>query len=250
MIEKKISRFMGIAMGLTMSCTMSLVGTFLGSVFFPVILPKLLGNPVNRSIPSIIFAFLPSLLVSLVVTSIISVGLGFIVPMKKINDAVEQKRGKKDFVTHLIQSLISDCIYTLLISTTMAFVSTFLFGLAGQRTAYEQQIAGLQGAVEEMNAGLNALQNKPGALTDEEMGKIVDLSNRIDEKNADIDKIKEKKDNLKLVPEALKSLARSLPVEFIIALIVIIIIEPIFQKIAFKKYIPNYGSKVDGDDDI
>ncbi len=54
----------------------------------------------------------------------------------------------------------------------------------------------------------------------------------------------------KLVPVSLGTFAKSFVIEFVIALVVIIIIEPIIQKAAFKKYIPNYGQAVEGDEDI
>lgn len=53
-----------------------------------------------------------------------------------------------------------------------------------------------------------------------------------------------------LVPVALGNFVKSLLPEFAIALIVILILEPIIQKAAFKKYIPNYGQNVAGDEDI
>ena len=53
-----------------------------------------------------------------------------------------------------------------------------------------------------------------------------------------------------LVPVALGNFAKSILIEFVIALIVIIILEPIIQKAAFKKYIPNFGKGVEGDENI
>jgi len=53
-----------------------------------------------------------------------------------------------------------------------------------------------------------------------------------------------------IVPAALGSFLKSLPIEFILALIAIMILQPVFQKAAFKKYIPGFGQKVEGDDEI
>lgn len=52
------------------------------------------------------------------------------------------------------------------------------------------------------------------------------------------------------VPAAIGSFLRSLPIEFVLALIAILIAEPILQKAAFKKYIPGFGQKIEGDDAI
>ena len=59
-----------------------------------------------------------------------------------------------------------------------------------------------------------------------------------------------KNPGMPLVPVALGNFLKSLAPEFIIALIVIIILEPIIQKAAFKKYIPNFGKGVEGDENI
>ena len=181
MIEKKISRYMGITMGITMSCTMSVVGSLMGAL-----------NAAKQSGAPFLAAWIPSLLASLVITLIIALGLGFIVPMKKINDSIEQKTKTKGFVLHLLQSLASDLVYTPLISLVMAFFSTAVF-IIPKNPALEMNM---------------------------------------------------------LVPVALGNFARSFLIEFVIALIVIMIVEPIYQKNAFKKYIPGYGEKVAGDEDI
>lgn len=245
MIEKKIGRFISIAMGIAMSITMSLVGSFLGSVFFSYIVPKIASHgEMNRPFISVVPGWLGSFAVSLVVSMIIAVGLGFIVPMKKINDTVEAKMGKKGFVTHLIQSLISDAIYTIIISCAMAFVMAPLFSIPGQKKSIDGAIAGLQGEKAAVEAQFDQ------AMNNNEKDKVMELTGQINGLDAAIALQEAKKDKLKVVPVALGNFARSLPIEFVIALIVIMIVEPIFQKIAFKKYIPNYGQKIDGDDAI
>lgn len=181
MIQKKVGRYISIRMGIAMSITMSLVGSLLGAV-----------NVVKQSGAPFIAAFLPSFLASIVITMIIAIGLGLIVPMKKVNDGIEKTTKTKGFVLHLLQSLASDLIYTPLIGLVMAFFSTAVFVIP----------------------------------------KNPSLSMNM------------------LVPVALGNFAKSFLIEFIIALIVIFIIEPIIQKAAFKKYIPNYGQGVEGDENI
>lgn len=181
MIEKKIGRYIGIRMGIAMSVTMSLVGSFMGAL-----------NASKQSGAPLLAAWIPSLLVSLVITIIIAVALGVCLPMKKINDGIESGTKTKGFLLHFIQSLVSDLIYTPLISLVMAFTSTALFVIPKNPNL-------------EMNM---------------------------------------------LVPVALGNFAKSIPLEFVIALIVIIILEPMIQKSAFKKYIPNFGQGVAGDEDL
>lgn len=126
------------------------------------------------------------------IAMIIAIGLGFIVPMKKVNDGIESATKTKVFVLHFLQSLVSDLIYTPLIGLVMAFFSTAVFVIPRNP-----------------NLSMNML-----------------------------------------VPVSLGNFAKSFLIEFVIALVVIIIIEPIIQKAAFKKYIPNYGQTVEGDEDI
>lgn len=181
MIEKKIGSYISIRMGITMSVIMSIVGSTMGIV-------NARAHAADPShLPPFVVMLMPSLITSLIITCILAIGLGFIVPMKKMNDGIEKATKTKGFVLHLLQSIASDLIYTPIISCIMAFVSTALF----------------------------AKVPAPG-----------------------------------LVPAAIGSFLSSFPIEFVLALIAILIVEPIFQKQAFKKYIPNYGQKVDGDENI
>lgn len=181
MIEKNIGRYISLRMGIAMSITMSLIGSLLGAI-----------TAVKSSGAPFIAAFLPAFLVSVVVTMIIAIALGFLVPMKKVNEGVEKAIKTKGFALHFLQSLVSDFIYTPLIGLVMAFTSTALF----------------------------VIPKNPA------------LSMKM------------------LLPVSLGNFAKSFLPEFIIALVVIIILEPIFQKAAFKKYIPNFGQGVEGDEDI
>lgn len=181
MIEKKIGRYIGIRMGIAMSVTMSIIGSLMGAI-----------NAVKQSGAPFIVAWLPSLLASLVITTIIALALGLLLPMKKINDGIEKATKTKGFVLNLLQSLVSDLIYTPLISLVMAFFSTAVFVIP-----------------KNPNLGMNML-----------------------------------------VPVALGNFAKSIPIEFVVALIIIMIVEPKFRNAAFKKFIPNFGQKVAGDDEI
>lgn len=181
MIEKNIMKYIGIRMGLTVSVIMSVVGSVMG------IADARAKAGAGANLPPFAVMLIPSLLVSLVVATILAIGLGIIIPMKKLNEGVAKATNAKGFVLLLIQSVISDLLYTPFISLVMSFVSTLLFAKVPSNV---------------------------------------------------------------FVPAALGSFLRSLPVEFILALIAIIIFQPLIQKAAFKKYIPGYGQKIEGDDEI
>ncbi len=95
---KKISRQMSVLMGLTLSFFLSLTGN-LASGKFTVI----------------------GFIISFVVSFIISVAIGLLVPMRKVNDAVDRKLGLAPGKpsTHAVESLVSDFIYTPIITLTM-----------------------------------------------------------------------------------------------------------------------------------
>ncbi|WP_051198039.1 hypothetical protein [Butyrivibrio sp. MB2005] len=95
---KKIGRQMGIIMGILMSFSLSLVETLASGKF---------------TIPSFLIAF--------VLSAVISVLIGFAVPVGKITADVCRKfkleRGK--ISTRVVESLISDIIYTPIITLVM-----------------------------------------------------------------------------------------------------------------------------------
>ena len=95
---KKISRQMSVLMGLTLSFFMSLAGN-LASGKFTVI----------------------GFILSFIVSFIISVLIGLFVPMRRVNDAVDRKLGLAPgkLSTHAVESLVSDFIYTPLITLAM-----------------------------------------------------------------------------------------------------------------------------------
>ena len=99
---KKIGMQMSILMGVSLSFCLSLVGS-LSSGHFAV----------------------PTFLLSFLLSTIISLIIGFLVPMKKVNDSLDSKLGLQPgkFSTHLFDSLISDLIYTPIITLAMVFLN-------------------------------------------------------------------------------------------------------------------------------
>ncbi len=177
MIEKKIMKYIGIRMGLTMSIIMSCVGSVMG------IMEARSKAEAGANLPPFIVMLLPSLLVSFVIATILAIGLGFVIPMKKMNEGIEKATKAKGFGLHFIQAIVSDLLYTTFISLVMSFVSTILWAKV------------------------------PGNV---------------------------------IVPAALGSFLRSFPIEFVLALIAIILLQPVFQKAALKKYIPDCDRKPEG----
>ena len=96
-------------MGITLSCCMSLTGLLssLGQTEYTV--PK----------------FIVSLLINIAVSFAISMVIGLLVPMRKVNDALDSKLGLQPgkLGTRLFESLVSDLIYTPVMSFIMVFIA-------------------------------------------------------------------------------------------------------------------------------
>lgn len=95
---KKIGIQMSLLMGVTLSFFLSLTGVLSSGQF---------------TIPGFLINFLISFVISLII--------GFLVPMKKVNDSLDAKLGLQPYTlkTRLFESLISDLIYTPLITLCM-----------------------------------------------------------------------------------------------------------------------------------
>lgn len=103
---KKVGSQMSLLMGVTLSFCLSLTGNLMGA--------KQSGG----------FS-VPGFLISFVVSTIISLIIGFFVPMKKVNDSVCGSLNLKpgQMGTRLMESLISDIIYTPVMTLIMVFLA-------------------------------------------------------------------------------------------------------------------------------
>ncbi len=99
---KKIGRGMGLRMGITMSFCLSLIGTLTSGHFT-----------------------IPGFLVNFIVSTIISLLIGFFIPMARIsgaaNAALKLKRGT--LPERVVGSLISDVIYTPIMTFIMVLIA-------------------------------------------------------------------------------------------------------------------------------
>lgn len=238
-IEKKIGKFMNVRMGITMSFVMSAVGSFIG-----------VSEAAKNSPAPFVVIWLPSFIVSFIIASIIALIIGTIIPMKKFNDGIENLTKLKGFLLHVVQSIISNIIYTLIIATVMAFVSTALFALPNGKKALEGQIAGKNKEKAAIEAQIAEIQAKGADMTAEDEGMLGKLNGDLGPINGELGGMQEGLAHMQLVPMAMKSLTRSFLFEYIFATIVIIIVQPLYMKKALKKYVPNFDASVDGDENI
>ncbi|MCR5754970.1 MAG: hypothetical protein K6G30_09210 [Acetatifactor sp.] len=114
---KKIGRQMGIRMGLLMSFCLALVGTLTSGHFTPI-----------------------GFLLSFVISSVISILIGFLIPVGKVSGSI-CKRLKLEpgkLATRCVESLISDIIYTPVI--TLAMVA-FAYNMAMKQSGGMAEIS-------------------------------------------------------------------------------------------------------------
>lgn len=99
---KKVARGMSILMGVTLSFFLSLIGNLMSRHF---------------TVQGFLISFVVSLVISLII--------GFVVPIKKINDSLGQKLGLEEhsLKTHFFETLISDVIYTPIITVVMVLLA-------------------------------------------------------------------------------------------------------------------------------
>lgn len=99
---RKVGMFVSICMGVTMSFFLSLIGTALSGHF---------------SIAGWLIGFLISTAVSLLI--------GFIVPMKKVTEGASRalKLKPHSLIARCVESLVSDLIYTPIMTLVMVFYS-------------------------------------------------------------------------------------------------------------------------------
>lgn len=109
---KKIGKKINLLMGLTMSIGLSIVGNIAG------------GG--QRPVPAIIIG----ILVSFVASFIISMIIGTLVPMKTVGDKVcaAAKTNNSSFKGKALTSLVSDLIYTPIITLAMVALARVMAG--------------------------------------------------------------------------------------------------------------------------
>ena len=101
-IMRKVGMFVSICMGVTMSFFLSLTGMLVSGHF---------------SVPGWLISFLISTVISLII--------GFIIPMRKVTEGASRalKLKPRSIGARIVESLISDLIYTPLMTFVMVFLA-------------------------------------------------------------------------------------------------------------------------------
>lgn len=251
MIQKKIGRFISLRMGIAMSLVMSFVGSTRGAITGTL---QALSNMPEGQRPPFIAVYmsnwLPSFIISAIISCILAVGIGFIVPMKKVNDGIANATKTKGFLLRLIQSFVSGLIYAPIIGLVMACIAATLFSVPNTKKGMDKQIAGIEAEIQSTQGEIAELEAKGEEITPPEAGQLEGLKEKMGSLNGELAGVKGAKEAISIPKVAIKTFLGAIIFEFIFAWIVSMVLEPIVQKAAFKKYIPNYGQGVEGDEDI
>ncbi len=196
-MQKKIGRRMSVMMGLTISFILSLVGILMSGHFTIV-----------------------KFLMSFAMSAIISLIIGFIVPMKKVSDAAcsKLKLTLGTFLAKAITSLISSCIYTpiiVLAMITMAFTQA--------NTQIDKEIANTQ-------KEMDTIQQQISEASQGDLAKIGQLSGK---KVGLTEKMKSLQNSK---PSFAPMFFRSLGVSMVLSFLISFIMQPIYLKLTFKHF--------------
>ncbi len=205
---------MSLCMAFTMSIIMSLIGTLLSGHF---------------SIASYLIGFAISFVISLVI--------GFLVPMKQVSDNVCEKFGAKPetMKARVISALVSDVIYTPIITVCMCFIMTTFAGMG-----IERQAALLESQINELSAQSDALTAQIADLKKDEAantGKIKELEGQIGGMQSGIAEMTGARNGmLASKPSFIREVWLSLLCCFIAGFILAFIVQPIYLKAIMKHY--------------
>lgn len=206
-IQKKIGRFMTIAMGITLSIVLSTFNVLMSGRFT-----------------------IPMFLISILISCTISLAIGLIIPTKKISDKAVEKINNK-FVKAAVGNFIVSACYSLIITTVLVFV---MMGMANMNITRQQ--AELQGNLDGLTDIVAAQEIE---LSNEEAGseKFIELTASINEKKGQAEGIRQQIAGMDTGrPNAVKQLPKSLVSSLLISWIIGMIVQPIYLKLAFKKY--------------
>lgn len=216
-IQKKVTRIMNILMGVTMSFCLSLFGTATSGHFTVV-----------------------SWLISFVVSTLIALIIGFLINQKKLSDSINDKLGIKNKWGRLaLGSLVSNIIYTPLL--TIIMVALAMFGAnAGinkavaakdnEISAAQQEITQAQDEIDTLNEQLANTPDDP-ALTGQLDGanqKLAGLNEKLKGLEAAKSEIEAGRPPVAIV--MISSLIKC----FILAYVIIFIVQPLYLKLSFK----------------
>ena len=173
---------------------------------------------------------IPMFLISILISCTISLAIGLIIPTKKISDKAVEKINNK-FVKAAVGNFIVSACYSLIITTVLVFV---MMGMANMNITRQQ--AELQGNLDGLTDIVAAQEIE---LSNEEAGseKFIELTASINEKKGQAEGIRQQIAGMDTGrPNAVKQLPKSLVSSLLISWIIGMIVQPIYLKLAFKKY--------------
>lgn len=193
----KITRFMGIVMSVTISTILGTFGTIMSGHF---------------SIPIWLISLLASNILGLVIT--------FAIPVRRLSEKISEQM-INGFFKLLVDALITNVVYATIITACMVFTMSFV----GNR-AINMQISQRQDQLVKVNDSLTALES-----TGLQNGRIENYQKQVSELNQEIETIDSARPNPK------ETVLRSILLGLGVSTIVCMIVQPLWLKVAFRKYL-------------
>ena len=214
---KKIGIFMSLLMGVTLSFFMSLIGTLTSGHF---------------TVGSWLISFLISFVISLVI--------GLLVPLPKIDAAVCRKMGLKphSVPANLMSALISDTIYTPVMSVVMVLIM-----VGSANAGIQRGIDALTADIESTEAQLVSIQAELARLGDSDPAKAGELSAQIGALQGKLGEMNGQRTGMEAGrPPLGMSILISLLFCYPSGYIIIFIVQPIYLKMLMSKFGPPAGA--------
>lgn len=208
---------MSILMGVTLSFFMSLLGTLISGHFTFV-----------------------SWLISFGISLAISLFIGFVVPMPRIEAAAcrKAKLHPGTLPATLLSALISDTIYTPLMTVVMVLI------MVGTATAgIDKGIAGVDGETAGVQSQITSLQSELASLGGSDPEKADGLQAQIGSLQGRLAELDGQKAGMEAAkPPMGKSILISLLVCYPAGYVVIVLVQPLYLKMLLKKLGPPHGT--------
>lgn len=195
--RKKITRFMGIVMSITISSVLGTMGTILSGHFS-----------------------LPAWGASLLLSNVLGLIITFAIPVRKLSERVSEAVINR-FLKLFVDALVTNIFYAPIITVCMIFSMSFVVN-----NALDIQVATREEQIVKVQDSLKALES-----TGIQNGRIENYQKQIDELENEIKGINEGRPNPK------ETLLKTIISSYVLSVILTMIAQPLWLKLAFKKYL-------------
>ncbi|MCQ2749905.1 MAG: hypothetical protein MJ246_08230 [Clostridia bacterium] len=159
-------------------------------------------------------------MISLLASNILGLVITFAIPVRRLSEKVSEQM-INGFFKLLVDALITNVVYATIITACMVFTMSFV----GNR-AINMQISQRQEQLVKVNDSLTALES-----TGLQNGRIENYQKQQIQLNTEIEELETGR------PEPLKTIWKTILASYILSVIVTMIAQPLWLKVAFRTYL-------------